>query len=334
MKIASYTKPDLRERIKSRVMASGDGGKPGQWSARKAQLVAQKYESAGGGYSGAKTEGQKSLSKWTDQKWTTSDGKPAERKGGTTRYLPEKAWDKLSPGERSATNAKKREGSREGEQFVKNTEAAAAARKEAAYTFAKEAAERHVLARYGLLESVDRIRLKLATVHPEVKQFRRSLHALQGGHDFHGGDITGILRDGEIRPSRDGLFGRGAYFSRGAPDAAYWGRPRGLIVPSENVTQQAGRIVKPKDAYGIPSPAYSSIGDGYKVRPHDLAVHTHQDNSEILREAQRNLRVRPVSSFAYEAAHAAMQGYPIETIQRMLRDPAVRRDYRSQGSSR
>jgi len=137
-KTASYTKPELRDRIKSRVMASGDGGKPGQWSARKAQLVAQKYESAGGGYSGAKTEGQKSLSKWTDQKWTTSDGKPAERKGGTTRYLPEKAWDKLSPSERSATNAKKREGSREGEQFVKNTEAAAEARKEAVYKLASD----------------------------------------------------------------------------------------------------------------------------------------------------------------------------------------------------
>lgn len=137
-KSAGYTKPELRERIKSRVMASGDGGKPGQWSARKAQLVAQKYESAGGGYSGAKTEGQKSLSKWTDQKWTTSDGKPAERKGGTTRYLPEKAWDKLSPGERAATNAKKREGSRKGEQFVANTEAAAEARKEAVYKSASE----------------------------------------------------------------------------------------------------------------------------------------------------------------------------------------------------
>lgn len=133
-----YTKPSLRNGIKSRVTAGSDGGKPGQWSARKAQLVAQKYESAGGGYKGSKSESQKSLSKWTDQKWTTSDGKPAERKGGTTRYLPEKAWDKLSPSERSATNAKKREGSRKGEQFVKNTEAAAEARKEAVYKFASE----------------------------------------------------------------------------------------------------------------------------------------------------------------------------------------------------
>jgi Domain of unknown function (DUF6321) len=134
----SYTKPELRERIKARVMAGSDGGKPGQWSARKAQLVAQEYEAAGGGYKGGKTEAQKSLSKWTDQKWTTSDGKPAERKGGTTRYLPEKAWDKLSPGERAATNAKKREGSRKGEQFVANTEAAAEARKEAMDKFASE----------------------------------------------------------------------------------------------------------------------------------------------------------------------------------------------------
>ena len=46
----SYTKPELRERIKSRVMASSDGGKPGQWSARKAQLLAKRYKERGGGY--------------------------------------------------------------------------------------------------------------------------------------------------------------------------------------------------------------------------------------------------------------------------------------------
>lgn len=120
----AYTKPELRENIKKRIMAGSKGGKPGQWSARKAQLVAQAYEKAGGGYTGKKSKKQRSLSKWTDEKWTTSDGKPAIRKGGTTRYLPEKAWDKLTPSERAATNRKKREGSREGRQFVSNTEAA------------------------------------------------------------------------------------------------------------------------------------------------------------------------------------------------------------------
>ena len=48
----AYTKPELRERIKNRVMAGSKGGKPGQWSARKAQLVALEYKKAGGGYSG------------------------------------------------------------------------------------------------------------------------------------------------------------------------------------------------------------------------------------------------------------------------------------------
>lgn len=126
-----YTKPELRERIKNRVMSGSKGGKPGQWSARKAQLVAQKYEAAGGGYTGSKTKEQKKLSKWTKEKWQTSDKKPADRPGGTTRYLPKKAWDKLSPAEKAATNKKKQEGSRAGKQFVSNTPAAKKAGREA-----------------------------------------------------------------------------------------------------------------------------------------------------------------------------------------------------------
>ena len=59
-----YSKPELRENIKDRVMAGSKGGKPGQWSARKAQLVAQQYEKAGGGYKGGKGKAQKDLSKW------------------------------------------------------------------------------------------------------------------------------------------------------------------------------------------------------------------------------------------------------------------------------
>lgn len=112
-------------------MASGQGGKPGQWSARKAQLVAQKYEKAGGGYSGAKTKAQSNLSKWTKEKWKTSDGKPAERAGGTTRYLPEKAWDNLSAAQKAATNRKKIAASKQGKQFVANTKPAKRASKQA-----------------------------------------------------------------------------------------------------------------------------------------------------------------------------------------------------------
>ena len=47
----NYTKPELRKRIVSQVKAAATHGtKPGQWSARKAQLVAKKYKEAGGGY--------------------------------------------------------------------------------------------------------------------------------------------------------------------------------------------------------------------------------------------------------------------------------------------
>jgi hypothetical protein len=45
-----YTKPALRKRIFERVKASSKGGRPGQWSARKAQMVAREYKAAGGGY--------------------------------------------------------------------------------------------------------------------------------------------------------------------------------------------------------------------------------------------------------------------------------------------
>lgn len=129
-KESNYTHPGLREQLKKRIMAGSKGGRPGQWSARKAQLLAAAYKKAGGGYrSGGKTQTQRSLSRWTNQRWRTSDGKPAIRGDKTRRYLPAKAWQKLSPSQIRATNRKKIEGSKRGEQFVANTEAASIARK-------------------------------------------------------------------------------------------------------------------------------------------------------------------------------------------------------------
>ena len=119
-----YTKQELRKRILASVKAGTQGGKAGQWSARKAQIVAQRYEKAGGGYTGAKTKAQSNLSKWTKEKWRTSDGKPAIRSSGTTRYLPEKAWKELTPKQKQATNRKKLQASKQGKQFVPNTRAA------------------------------------------------------------------------------------------------------------------------------------------------------------------------------------------------------------------
>lgn len=130
---SAYTKPALRKRILSQVKAGSSGGGAGQWSARKAQLVAQKYKAAGGGYSGSKTSKQKDLSKWTDEKWTTKSGKPSTQGSSATgeRYLPKKAISKLTDKQYKATSDKKRQGTAAGKQFVPNTKAAKQAGKTA-----------------------------------------------------------------------------------------------------------------------------------------------------------------------------------------------------------
>tara|TARA_E500000318_G_C3489679_1_gene183815 strand:- start:482 stop:748 length:267 start_codon:yes stop_codon:yes gene_type:complete len=46
----NYTKPSMRKRLFNRIKAGTKGGKAGQWSARKAQLLASEYKKAGGGY--------------------------------------------------------------------------------------------------------------------------------------------------------------------------------------------------------------------------------------------------------------------------------------------
>ena len=58
---------------------------------------------------------QKSLKKWTQQDWKTSDGKPSK---GKKRYLPAAAWKALSPSEKAATNKAKAAGNKKGKQFV------------------------------------------------------------------------------------------------------------------------------------------------------------------------------------------------------------------------
>ena len=125
-----YTHPDLREEIKEEIKASDKGGRPGQWSALKSQLLAQEYEKRGGGYTGDKDDSQKNLEKWTDENWQTQDGDTKARSGDeTARYLPKEAWEKMSDEEKRETEKKKREGSRRGRQHVANTNEAKQARK-------------------------------------------------------------------------------------------------------------------------------------------------------------------------------------------------------------
>lgn len=63
----------------------------------------------------ALSKSQRSLKKWTSQKWRTSDGSKSK---GKKRYLPDAAWKALSPAEKAATNRAKAEGNKKGKQFV------------------------------------------------------------------------------------------------------------------------------------------------------------------------------------------------------------------------
>jgi hypothetical protein len=126
-----YTDPELRARLKEEIKAGDRGGRPGQWSARKSQLLTHEYEASGGGYrrEGERTAAQRHLEEWTEQDWHTAEGGDRARGAeGTSRYLPDAAWQLLSDAEQRATDSRKRHGE---EQHVANTDAAREARKAA-----------------------------------------------------------------------------------------------------------------------------------------------------------------------------------------------------------
>ena len=111
---AEKKNPKLWERVKKEVTAGDKGGKPGQWSARKAQLAVHEYKDEGGEYKGAKAA-DNHLSQWTREEWGTRSGKESGRTG--ERYLPRKARETLSDDEYKRTSAKKRADAKRGKQF-------------------------------------------------------------------------------------------------------------------------------------------------------------------------------------------------------------------------
>ncbi|MGW5957960.1 hypothetical protein [Methylorubrum thiocyanatum] len=113
---AKKTDPKLWDKVKKEVTQSSKGGKPGQWSARKAQMATSEYKKEGGGYAGKKT-GDNHLKQWTEEEWGTKSGKESGKTG--ERYLPKKAREKLSDSEYARSTAKKRADTAEGKQHSK-----------------------------------------------------------------------------------------------------------------------------------------------------------------------------------------------------------------------
>ena len=108
---AKKTDPKLWDEVKKEVTEGDKGGKPGQWSARKAQMAVQEYKHEGGGYEGEKTE-DNHLVQWEREEWGTKSGKPSGETG--ERYLPKEARRELTPEEYKRTSDKKRRDTRKG----------------------------------------------------------------------------------------------------------------------------------------------------------------------------------------------------------------------------
>tara|TARA_Y100000004_G_scaffold102187_1_gene114648 strand:- start:1917 stop:2312 length:396 start_codon:yes stop_codon:yes gene_type:complete len=119
MATATKTKPKLWKRIVASVKSGSKGGRPGQWSARKAQIATARYKKAGGGYRGKKSSSNK-LTKWSKQKWDyVSKGDKKKPRAKRGRYLPESVRKSLSKSEKAATNRAKRAATRKGKQRAK-----------------------------------------------------------------------------------------------------------------------------------------------------------------------------------------------------------------------
>lgn len=105
-KIAKRTNPELWEYCKQEALE-----KMGKFSARAMQYAVKLYKERGGEYVGTKSE-ENSLVKWTKEDW----GYTGE--SGQSRYLPKKAREHLTVGEKIATDRAKNKGTKEGKQWV------------------------------------------------------------------------------------------------------------------------------------------------------------------------------------------------------------------------
>lgn len=111
---AKKSDPKLWEAVKAEITAGDKGGKPGQWSARKAQMASHEYQKRGGGYLGAK-DPHNHLVEWTEEEWGTKSGRESLETG--ERYLPKAAREAMSDEQYDRTTAAKRKDSAKGKQF-------------------------------------------------------------------------------------------------------------------------------------------------------------------------------------------------------------------------
>lgn len=92
-KASNYTKPEARDNLKARIMASSNGGKAGEWTARKAQLLAMAYKKIGGGYVSKSNSKHSKLSSVSISKLNNRINRDTSRGKKSRHYSPAKTWD-------------------------------------------------------------------------------------------------------------------------------------------------------------------------------------------------------------------------------------------------
>lgn len=112
MAVAKKANPKLWEKAKAEAKAKMGG----KHSARAMQLATKIYKDKGGKYVGAKSSSN-SLKKWTKEDWGYTG------KEGKSRYLPKKARESLSSGEKAAGSRAKNKATKSGKQTAKYTPA-------------------------------------------------------------------------------------------------------------------------------------------------------------------------------------------------------------------
>jgi hypothetical protein len=148
---------------------------------------------------------------------------------------------------------------------------------------------------------------KVAVVVPAVKQYRRALTMMQGGHDWHGSTNTvGVAQSGTIHPAEErAVYGHGAYFSRGKPQPEFFfprpdrpGQSGGFATPSTNVTAQGGHVAPGTEHFKTP---FSIAPEGYNLQHRDTAIASPKRMAKM-QPAIRSQRLRQIGMKPFREA--------------------------------
>lgn len=161
---------------------------------------------------------------------------------------------------------------------------------------------------YRVLPTVE---TKLGAVPSDVKQQRRAVQALMGGHDFHGsGALDEIAQSGKLLPGKRSTFGEGVYYTQDRPSWEYWkdtfahGPRQGGVIAPRSVTES-----KPARLFSDRPGAYRVGKEAPLSREITMVADASNPSAlNALRRAQQQHHVRPMTLEALKDAYTQVHG--------------------------